>query len=1068
MGSVANPNPTPYGRRLLPTLIDEVSSQDPDRECFQVPRSSEPSDGWRVLTWKDMANAVNRCAHRIVELCGTPEKDSFPTIAYIGPNDVRYIVMMVAAVKAGYTAMFISPRNSKEGQLGLFDKTGCNILAFAGSHKETVQPWLAEREMQAVEVSPLDAWFPEEQVPHFPYNKTFDEAEWDPFLVLHTSGSTGLPKPIIVRQGMWSANDGFHNLPLWEGRNVSLREWADRSKRHFIPMPLFHIAGLLCVVCMSMFWDTPVCLGIAERPLSSDLVVECLEKLDVESTLLPPALVEELSQSEEGLRALTRLNVVAFGGGNLAREAGNRVAQQGTALMNLIGATEFAPFPTYARGDPSLWQYFIYNPETMGCEFRKQGDEEVYEMVIVRQKQNQHPHPGLQGVFYTFPELNEWSTRDLYRPHPTKPHHWIYHGRSDNIIVFSSGEKLNPVTIEEIVGDHNSLKGAMVVGAEKFQAGLILEPRVHPKTEEEERALLDSVWPLVEKANEETVAHGRISRDLMILSNPDKPFSRAGKGTIQRAITVKLYKDEIERLYEASGADEHAKEIVDLDLESEEALAQSIVATLRKYVAAERLDVDVDFFAAGIDSMGVLKASKLLRAGLKDAGREVDDKAVAARVIYQNATPRRLAAHILGNVLSGQDHALSEDEQQQQAMHAFWKKYTQNLIKARPNRPDPSNDNQTVILTGSTGMLGSYLLDFMAHNPRVAKIICLNRAADGGRAQQAKAFADRGLDPSTLATKAEFHHADLSRPRLGLPDAVYTRLQAEADRVIHNAWPVNFNIPIESFEPSLAGVRHIADLAALAARRVAVTFISSIAVADRWDPAARGAAKVPEARLEDPALPSGGYGRSKAVGSLVVEDAAAAPAGDFPCAVVRVGQVAGPEAEAGVWNRHEWLPGIVASSLYLGALPRDLGAMSRVDWTPAERVAGLVLEAAGVSRAAGRADDITGYYHGVNPHASDWRDLAVAVQDFYGRERIRELIGFGEWVDRLEGTQADGPESVARNPGVKLVDSYRDMARAPGAVVYDMEKTLERCQGVRETTAITPDMMKHWCRQWGF
>ncbi|KAL1863038.1 putative NRPS-like protein biosynthetic cluster [Diaporthe australafricana] len=1064
MGSVANLSSTPYGKRLLPTLIDEVSIQDPNRECFQIPRSSEPSDGWRILTWKDMANAVNRCAHRIVELCGTPEKDSFPTIAYLGPNDVRYIVLMIAAVKAGYTAMFISPRNSKEGQLNLFDTTSCKIMAFASSHEETVKPWLAERDMQAVEVSALDAWFPEKEVPHFPYTKTFDEAEWDPFLILHTSGSTGLPKPIIVRQGMWNINDGFHNLPLWEGRNIALREWADRSKRHFIPMPLFHIAGLLCVVSMSMFWDTPVCLGIAKRPLSSDLVVECLDKLDVQSTLLPPALIEELSQSEEGLEALTKLNVVAFGGGNLAREAGNRLVQQGTALMNLIGATEFAPFPTYARGDPTMWQYFAYNPEVMGCEFRKHGDDEVYEMVVVRQKQNQHPHPGLQGIFYTFPELNDWSTRDLYRPHPTKPHHWIYHGRADNIIVFSNGEKLNPVTIEEIVSDHTSLKGAMVVGSEKFQAGLILEPRVHPKTKEEENALLDSVWPLVEKANEETVAHGRISRDLITLSNPEKPFLRAGKGTIQRAVNVKLYKDEIEKLYDNFGADEHAKDIVELDLSSEDSLARTIVETLRKYVGAEKLEEDVDFFAAGVDSMGVMRASKLLRAGLKDAGREVNDKAVAARVIYQNATPRRLAAHILGNVLTGQGQALSEDEQQQQAMRAIWKKYTQNLTKAQPNRPDPSNDNQTVILTGSTGMLGSYLLDFMARNPRVAKVICLNRAADGGRAQQSKAFTDRGLDTSTLATKAEFHHADLSQPKLGLPDAVYARLQSETDRVIHNAWPVNFNIPIESFEPSLAGVRHIADLAATASRRAAVTFISSIAVADRW----RGAARVPERRLEDLALPNGGYGRSKAVGSLIVEDAAAETAGDFPCAIVRVGQVAGPEAKAGVWNRQEWLPSIIASSLYLGALPSHLGGMDRVDWTPAERVARLVLEANGVDRVVGLADEITGYYHGVNPHESKWEDLARAVQEFYGAERIRELIPFGEWVDRLEKTQADGADSVARNPGVKLVDSYRDMALAPGAVVYDMEKTLERCLCVRETTAVTPDMMKHWCGQWGF
>jgi acyl-coenzyme A synthetase/AMP-(fatty) acid ligase len=31
----------------------------------------------------------------------------------------------------------------------------------------------------------------------YPFTKTFEEAKHEPFLVLHTSGSTGMPKPIL-------------------------------------------------------------------------------------------------------------------------------------------------------------------------------------------------------------------------------------------------------------------------------------------------------------------------------------------------------------------------------------------------------------------------------------------------------------------------------------------------------------------------------------------------------------------------------------------------------------------------------------------------------------------------------------------------------------------------------------------------------------------------------------------------------------------------------------------------------------------------------------------------------
>lgn len=920
--------------------------------------------------------------------------------------------------------------------------------------------------MQAIEVSPVEAWFPETEVPHFPYNKTFTEAEWEPLVVLHTSGSTGLPKPIVVKQGLLAVSDGYQSLPRWKDSRIAILQWAQDSKRVFCPMPLFHTAGIVCTVCTAIYWGTPVVLGNSDRPQTADLIIETLKNIDVESVMLAPAIIEDLSQTEEGTKALAGVKEVCFGGGNLAREAGNRLIKQGVRFNNLIGATEWAPFPTYTKSDPNLWQYFHHNPDVMGCEFRKQaGEEDVYEMVVVRLKQNAD-HPGLQGVFYTFPELKEWSTKDLYRPHPTLADLWIYHGRADNIIVFSNGEKLNPVTIEEIVGDHPDLKGAMVVGAQRFQAGLIVEPQVHPGTEEEKRALLDNVWPLVEKANEETVQHGRITRDMVALSNPEKPFLRAGKGTVQRALTVKLYEDEINKMYEkdAEGAQAGPR----LDVETEDALAQSIVQTLKQRLGADRLEQDVDFFAAGIDSLGVMNAAKVLRAGLKEGGYEVDPKTLAPKVIYTNSTPRRLAVHIFNTIIQGQNGLQSEDEQQQEAMKAIHHKYTQNLTKAKADRPEPRKENQVVVLTGSTGMLGSYLLDLMGRDPRVAKVICLNRAADGGRAQQLKALADRGLDVGIVDSKAEFHHADLSRPDLGLGPEAYARLEAQADRVIHNAWPVNFNIPIESFEPSLAGVRYMGDLAARAARRVAVTFISSIAIADRWDPERHGAEKIPERRFEDMSLPGGGYGRSKMVGSLIIEDCAARDAGDFPYAVVRVGQVGGPEAEHGMWNRQEWLPSIVASSLYLRALPGNLGGMNRVDWTPAEKVAELVLEATGVSREVARADDINGYYHGVNPHEANWEDLAVAVQEYYGKERIAELIPFAEWVDRLEKTQADGEETVARNPGVKLVDSYRGMAMAPGSVIYDMVATAERCPVVQKITAVTPELMQHWCKQWGF
>jgi thioester reductase-like protein len=709
-----------------------------------------------------------------------------------------------------------------------------------------------------------------------------------------------------------------------------------------------------------------------------------------------------------------------------------------------------------------LWQYFIIDSERMGIEWHPTDEQDVFEQVIVRKSKQ----PGLQSCFYTFPDLDEYRTKDLYKLHPQQPNHWIYYGRADNIIVFSNGEKLNPITIERIVEGHPGVKGAVVVGSNKFQPALFIEPATHPKSEEEEKEFLDDVWPHVVRANKETVAHGQIGREFLTLTNPAKPFPRAGKGTVQRAGAIKLYKSEIEELYERVGQVSSA-EAPKIDVSSEDALVESIEKMFETHLGSPHLEPDTDFFAAGIDSMQVINASRLLRAGLEAAGHPTDGTALATRVVYGNPTPRLLAKYLMETLIKGESKdAETQEIEQQNSMKHLYEQYTRDMVTAKKGRPEAANEDQVVVVTGTTGTLGSYLLNFLAHDSRIKKVICLNRAEDGGAKQQAKAAKDRGLDP-TYGGKAEFYHFDVSRSDFALSKEVYDRLLQETDRWIHNAWPVNFNITVETFSPQLRGVRNIADFAATAAKRVAVVFISSIGTVDRWDAAKQG--PVPEARLNDFALPSLGYGRSKLLGSLILEDAA--QPGDFPAAVIRVGQIAGPQSEAGAWNRHEWLPSIIASSLYLRALPTDLGIMSAADWTPVESIAGLVLEVAGATQAVAPAA-LGGYYHGVNPQRAQWATLAAAVRAYYGADRLPELVSFKEWLARLEQSQSDGLQSIDANPAVKLIDSYRGMSDAAEAgappVEFAMDRTVARSPTMRNAKAITPELMQLWCKQWNF
>lgn len=95
MGSI------PFGRRTVPSAIDELAHNFPGRSWASFP--SDNNEIQHVL-FSTCARAVNAASWWLKNTLGTSK--SFQTVAYIGPNDVRYLIFFCAAVKCGYKVLF--------------------------------------------------------------------------------------------------------------------------------------------------------------------------------------------------------------------------------------------------------------------------------------------------------------------------------------------------------------------------------------------------------------------------------------------------------------------------------------------------------------------------------------------------------------------------------------------------------------------------------------------------------------------------------------------------------------------------------------------------------------------------------------------------------------------------------------------------------------------------------------------------------------------------------------------------------------------------------------------------
>ncbi|KAH7912703.1 putative nonribosomal peptide synthetase [Hygrophoropsis aurantiaca] len=940
----------------------------------------------------------------------------------------------------------MSPRNSAPAIADMMKKTNCRrIMTLDHAHHAIVEGVRHELEYEVFvdELPTLRQLFPklgkETSADGFtPYPSPAVRPDINsPAIYAHSSGSTGFPKPIghthktqihWLTQPPIYAYAGMSPLPRLGGMGL----------------PPFHSYGfaiqvyspMACGISVSIFAPTSVDdPRITPTIPNSDNMLDCARKTGTTIITSVPSFLEQWAMDENAVNYLKTMEYVIYGGGPLPVKVGDALQAAGVIVGAEYGGTEFGcPVMLPRKEDIASgdWLWMRFSPD-IKVRWAPQ-DDETYELQVLTTETNQMAVENL-------PDVKGYATSDVFVKHPTKENLWRIVGRTDDVLILASGEKTVPAPMESIIGSNPYIQGTVMFGRERNQVGILIEPRgdhvVDINDDKQVAEFRNKIWPSVEEANKTAPAFSRIFKEMILITDPDKPMFRAGKGTVQKKATIKDYETEIDALYELVEASTEIDESAIPQDWTEAGLKVWLNEQTKKINSDDEIDPDIDFFSQGFDSLSATYLRNRIIGGLRnssDGGLKNLAPRVSQNIIFENPTVNLLAKKVASLVGYPEQHAEDPRQSAKRVMETMIEKYSNGLNASIANgvahANGHSNGEVVVLLTGSTGGLGSFLLAQLLENPEVTRVYAYNRPSKQSTsdARQAAAFQDRDLSLQLLdSKKLVYLEGDAAQERCGLDANVYEQIRQSVTVVIHNAWRLDFNLSITSFEPNIRGTRNLIDLALSSAHKssLRLVFTSSIGSAQSWD---QSKGPFPE-EVQDAGVAVGsGYGESKYVCErLIVKSGLHATS-------LRIGQIAG--GPNGSWATTDWLPIIVKSSLALGILPEAQGLVS---WMPADGVASAVSDIALAKEPAPPVLNI------VHPRPVSWLDVMGPVRKAVIAEKgIKEsaltFAPFATWFARLEELARSANQADLQDiPAIKLLEFFRASAHAEGNLAADKE-----------------------------
>ncbi|KAI0931549.1 hypothetical protein AcV5_004990 [Taiwanofungus camphoratus] len=490
------------------TELVAIRARDQPNDVAFYTGISEPGNPLRPLTYSQVERAVDRlCAHYAgLGLLPPIERPGLPpprSIAVLTSTAIDESLLEIALAKLGLSPLLLSVNNSVPAVAHLCKLTKASHLVYGSrfpAEAEQAQKLLADQgyDIEIVPEKRFPLWgqdgvekanivpFPAVLRPKDEMNRVA--------VILHSSGSTGFPKPVFITHITFIAN--VHDFVFKAG---------------FSALPVFHGFGHYSVF-RCYYAAVPFVLMPPHLPLTSANICNVIKSspVDCRECCAVPYVIKLLGETEEGTLTLANFDTVTYSGAALPDDLGDRLTAAGVNLISTYGSTETGSLLKSKR-DFSVdkdWNWLRAEGLILDYLMMEPRGSDTFESVV---------RDGWPAKIESNRPDGSYATKDLFIRHKEHPNWYKYVGRLDDTLVQVLGEKTNPVPIElAIRGNSPYVEEAIVFGAGRPQVGcLVLPSELGKDLSKDRNTFLEKIWPVVEEANAQAPTHSRLLPEMV-------------------------------------------------------------------------------------------------------------------------------------------------------------------------------------------------------------------------------------------------------------------------------------------------------------------------------------------------------------------------------------------------------------------------------------------------------------------------------------------------------------------------------------------------------------------------